>query len=41
MYNNNLSGTLPDIFDKLTNFQHIALSENKLTGEIPQSLYSR
>lgn len=41
MYYNNLSGTLPDIFDKLINFQHIALSGNNLTGELPQSLYLR
>ena len=41
MFDNNLSGTLPDVFDHLTNFQHIALSGNNLTGELPQSLYSR
>lgn len=37
---NNLCGNLPDIFDKLPYLQHIYISNNNLTGEIPQSLYN-
>lgn len=37
---NNLSGPIPDIFDNLPGLRLLQLSRNKLTGELPQSLYS-
>lgn len=40
MFDNNLTGTLPDVFDKFSSLQHIGLSGNKLVGELPQSLYT-
>lgn len=40
LYNNNLSGYIPDIFDNLPNLKMLHLSKNELTGELPQSLYS-
>lgn len=38
--NNNLSGMLPDVFDKFSSLCQIQLSENKLVGELPHSLYA-
>ena len=36
--NNNLTGSLPDVFDKLPGLKTLNLSSNSLTGELPQSL---
>ena len=35
--NNNLTGTIPDIFDSLTGLQDVVLGGNQFNGTIPQS----
>ena len=39
MFDNNLSGSLPDIFDRLPGLQFLGLSGNRLSGQLPPSLY--
>ena len=41
MVENNLSGSLPDIFDQLPALQYVFLSGNRLGGQLPPSLYRR
>lgn len=41
MFQNNLSGSLPDIFDQLPALQSVYLSGNRLGGQLPPSLYRR
>ena len=38
LYNNNLSGELPDNLEKLTALQYLQLGGNSLTGNIPESI---
>lgn len=39
LWNNNLSGSLPDIFECFPKLQYINLGKNNLTGYFPNSLY--
>lgn len=40
LINNNLCGTIPSEIGQLTNFTDISLSDNHLTGEIPDAIWS-
>jgi hypothetical protein len=39
MSNNALTGSIPNIFDKIPNLKNIVLDLNKFTGSIPESIY--
>ncbi|RYR00643.1 hypothetical protein Ahy_B07g088768 [Arachis hypogaea] len=39
-HRNNLSGKIPNVFDRLTNLQTLSLHDNNFQGKLPSSLFT-